>query len=513
MRKIDKIPGILTFLTIIIFSILGTEIQAQSVSDKIDALKQIENQSEFAKKAVSYGIEYLKDNNVQDASTFFKLAQDRLKKSSRGAMQSVRLMVLDESLACCARSYRVQTYLMDLIDNVAKDDKKNVLQNELKNHINSLNAATTDAVQLARLYTIVGKHIDDIDYLEELKESNGISLTKNKLESEKDAIAANLTKAEREKLNLASTVELSQKQIANLENVSDSMNTVISLKDQQLREIQYQRQIDSVVQMFSELQISQKEEIIALKDASNRRMMYVIIGTVLALLLVAYSFFRSVKFNRQLNLEKAKSEELLLNILPANIATEIKEKGKVSTREYENSTVLFSDFRGFSQIAKQVSASELVKDLNECFTEFDKLAKKHNVEKIKTIGDAYMCIGGLPEPSDNSTSNVIKMGLEMQAFLEKWNAKREKEGKPPFQARIGVHTGKVAAGVVGFNKFCYDVWGDTVNVASRIESNGIVNKVNISESTKKRLNESYNFHSRGEVEIKNMGAIKMYYIV
>jgi class 3 adenylate cyclase len=479
----------------------------------MEELKKIENTNDFVKKAIDQGIVYIRANSIQEANIFFDAAQDKMKKKSRGGEQAVRLSILDKTISCCKNSSPVRNYILNLLEEIAKADKKKVLGNDLKPNIETLNRATSDPIQLANLYATVELYSSDQEYLQFLKNNNGGSLARSQLESEKQAIAANLSKAERARLNLTSTVELSQKQIANLESASDSMNTVITLKDQQLREIKYQRQIDSVVQMYSELQISQKEELITLKDASNTRMLYAIIGTVLALILLAFSFYKSVLFNRQLHLEKAKSDELLLNILPANIAREIKENGKVNTREYENSTVLFSDFLGFSQIAKKVSASELVADLNTCFTAFDKLAKKYNVEKIKTIGDAYMCIGGIPEPSENSAENVINMGIEMQGFLEKWNEERELMGKPPLQARIGVHTGKVAAGVVGFNKFCYDVWGDTVNVASRIESNGIVNKVNVSESTKNLLRKEYKFHSRGEVEIKNMGSIKMYYII
>lgn len=503
-------------LFLMLYLIMVSSVNAQSVSDQLKELNAIEKSNDYVKKAVSIGMNYVRSNNIQDAIVFFEAAQDKV-DNSKGAEQSVRFNILEEVTSCCLQNARTRSYVLDLMEKIAKDDKKRVLSHMLIENIDKFNTTTTDATDLAKLYSLVEKYIKDPEYLEKLKKSNGINLTQKQLESEKRAIAANLSKAEREKLNLKqnleSTVESSQKQIANLESISDSMNTVITLKDQQLREIKFQRQIDSVVQMYSELQISQKEELIALKDASNRRMMYAIIGTVIALVLLAFSFYKSVLFNRQLHLEKAKSEELLLNILPANIAKEIKENGKVNTREYENSTVLFSDFLGFSQIAKQISAPELVDDLNTCFTAFDKLAKKYNVEKIKTIGDAYMCIGGIPEPTANSAENVINMGLEMQAFLEKWNKERERKGKPPLEARIGVHTGKVAAGVVGFNKFCYDVWGDTVNVASRIESNGIVNKVNVSEATKNLLKKEYRFHSRGEVEIKNMGAIKMYYII
>lgn len=502
-------------LVFILFVLNSIPVAAQSAEDKMEELKAIGNNNEFLKKALGYGMDYVRANKLENATDFFDAAQDKVK--SKGAEQSVRFSILEQTMNCCMNSPQVRVYALDLMEKISKDDKKQVLSNMLKGSVEKFNANTTDAVHLAKLYSIVEKYLKDPDYIEILKNSNGINLTKSQLELEKKTIAANLTKAEREKLNLKqnleSTVESSQRQISSLESASDSMTAVISLKDQQLRDIQFQRQIDSVVQMYSELQISQKEELIALKDASNTRMMYAIFGTVLALVLLAFSFYKSVLFNRQLHLEKAKSEELLLNILPANIAKEIKENGKVNTREYENSTVLFSDFHGFSQVAKQLSASELVADLNTCFTAFDKLAQKYNVEKIKTIGDAYMCIGGIPEPTIDSTENVINMGLEMQAFLEKWNKERELIGKPPLQARIGVHTGKVAAGVVGFNKFCYDVWGDTVNVASRIESNGILNKVNVSESTKNLLRNGYKFHSRGEIEIKNMGAVKMYYII
>jgi len=508
----QKYPSVLLLLIGLIF-FYQLPVQSQSTTKQLEELKQINSPSAYAKKAIKIGIEYLRKNEITKSDIFFDAAEEKVRKQSKSAAQSIRLEILDESVNCCIQMASIRKLMLGKIEEIIKDDKKKVLGGKLKNIFESINQSSSDPTQLATLYRLVENYTDDQDYLRWLKANNGANLARSQLESEKKAIAKSLNQAEREKQNLSTTLKLNEEQLQSLESASDSMNTLISLRDQQLRELKFERQIDSFEQAHQELLISQKEEIIDIKDASNRRMMYAIIGTIIALILMALSLLKSIQINKQLNEEKAHSEELLLNILPANIAEEIKANGKVNTREYENSTVLFSDFLGFSQIAKKVSAAELVDDLNTCFTAFDKMAEKYGVEKIKTIGDAYMCIGGIPEPHENSALNVVKMGIEMQSFLEQWNQEREIEGKPALHARIGIHTGKVAAGVVGFNKFCYDVWGDTVNVASRMESNGIVNKVNLSETTARLLQDQYQFHSRGEIEIKNMGAVRMYYII
>ncbi len=208
--------------------------------------------------------------------------------------------------------------------------------------------------------------------------------------------------------------------------------------------------------------------------------------------------------------EREKSENLLLNILPAPIATELKEKGTATAKVYDLVTILFTDFGGFTKISYDMSADELIDDLNICFVAFDNIVEKYGMEKIKTIGDSYMCAGGVPIPDSVSPSDVIKAALEMNAFMKKRLTEYESQDKEYWGTRIGIHSGVVVAGVVGKNKFAYDIWGNAVNVASRMESGAEMNTINISAVTYELIKDDFNCTYRGEFPIKNAGMMKMY---
>jgi class 3 adenylate cyclase len=214
----------------------------------------------------------------------------------------------------------------------------------------------------------------------------------------------------------------------------------------------------------------------------------------------------------ELREEKKKSDDLLLNILPAEIAEELKQKGSAVARDYEKVTVMFTDFKDFTKISEQLTPTELVKEIDFCFSAFDRIIQKHGVEKIKTIGDAYMCVGGLPLASNTHAYDVVNAALEIRNFMEKHNHEKQLKGQHQFRIRIGIHTGSVVAGIVGVKKFAYDIWGDTVNIASRIESSGEPSKVNISGSTYELVKNNFNCSYRGKIEAKNKGQIDMYFV-
>ena len=218
------------------------------------------------------------------------------------------------------------------------------------------------------------------------------------------------------------------------------------------------------------------------------------------------------KKNKEIQEEQERSEELLLNILPKDIASELKENAKVQTRKFEACTVCFTDFINFSRISQLLSPEDLIEALDECFKAFDEIISKHNVEKIKTIGDSYMCAAGVPITNKSHATDAVKAAVEMVAFLEEWNHKREENGQIRFDARIGIHTGPIIAGVVGIKKFAYDIWGDTVNVAARMESKSEAQRINISQSTYELIKEEFSCHSRGCLDVKNMKDLEMYYV-
>ncbi len=212
--------------------------------------------------------------------------------------------------------------------------------------------------------------------------------------------------------------------------------------------------------------------------------------------------------------EKDISEGLLLNILPAEVAEELKQKGYADAQHFDTATILFTDFKGFTQASEKLTPRELVEELNVCFKAFDDIITQRGIEKIKTIGDAYMCAGGLPDPKTSSPIAVVHAALEMQAFMEQRKMERDALGEPAFEMRLGIHTGPVVAGIVGVKKFQYDIWGDTVNTASRMESSGEVGHVNISESTYELVKDApeFFFKSRGKVQAKGKGEMEMFFV-
>ncbi len=210
--------------------------------------------------------------------------------------------------------------------------------------------------------------------------------------------------------------------------------------------------------------------------------------------------------------EQRKSDELLLNILPFSIAKQLKETGEAVPQHYKKATVLFTDFKGFTRMASTLSPEQIIKELNYCFLAFDEILEKYGLEKIKTIGDSYMCAGGLPIANDTNPVDTVRVALEIQKFMTEWQASREKEGKETWHLRIGIHTGELVAGVVGKKKFAYDIWGDAVNIASRMESNGETDKINISETTYQLIKEHFECEFRGNLPVKNVGNVGMYFV-
>ncbi len=213
--------------------------------------------------------------------------------------------------------------------------------------------------------------------------------------------------------------------------------------------------------------------------------------------------------NRQLLEAQEKSERLLLNILPGPIAEQLKQSPDIIAESFADVTVLFADIVNFTQMTETRSAASLVKFLNQVFSRFDRLAEHYGLEKIKTIGDAYMVAAGLPQPQNNHVAAVAAMAVDMQKTLEDFNAETGQD----IALRIGIHTGPVVAGVIGLKKFAYDLWGDTVNTASRMESHGVPNRIQISEATYRRLlacGESYEFYPRGPIIIKGKGSMVTY---
>ncbi len=214
----------------------------------------------------------------------------------------------------------------------------------------------------------------------------------------------------------------------------------------------------------------------------------------------------------ELMIEKKKTDELLLNILPAETAEELKATGMAKAKNYANVTVLFADFKGFTEISEKLNPDQLVSDLNYCFSGFDSICGKYRIEKIKTIGDAYMCAAGLPVINETHPADMINAAIEIRDFMQQFKLAKESRGERPFEIRIGVNTGSVVAGIVGIKKFAYDVWGNTVNIASRMESSGEAGKINISGTTYTLIKDNFICAWRGKISAKGIGEIDMYFV-
>ncbi|MCG9873421.1 MAG: response regulator [Leptospiraceae bacterium] len=213
-------------------------------------------------------------------------------------------------------------------------------------------------------------------------------------------------------------------------------------------------------------------------------------------------------------LEKSlqESERLLRNILPEKIADRLKSQGFDKPEYFESVSVLFTDFKGFTDVAEFMSPDELVEQLDLCFAQFDAIVEMYGVEKLKTIGDSYMAAGGIPVSNQTHPVDLIRAAMEIKQFMDMTKNLRKDQGLPYWELRIGIHTGPVVAGVIGNKKFAYDMWGDTVNTASRMESSGEVGRVNISRDTYDRVKDFFLCHYRGKIPAKNKGSIDMFFV-
>jgi adenylate cyclase len=220
-------------------------------------------------------------------------------------------------------------------------------------------------------------------------------------------------------------------------------------------------------------------------------------------------FIKRKQAEAALKQEQQETERLLLNILPKEIAEKLKGETQTIADTFDNVTVLFADLVGFTQLASELSAIEIVEILNIIFSQFDYLIEQHDLEKIKTIGDAYMIVGGLPIPNPFHETAMINMALDMLKSIAEFNRKTQNN----LSLRIGIHTGSVVAGVIGTKKFIYDLWGDTVNIASRMESQGIAGKIQVTEDIYQRLKDSYLFEKRGAINIKGKGEMLTYFLL
>lgn len=316
-------------------------------------------------------------------------------------------------------------------------------------------------------------------------------------------------------------------------DIKDSIYTEESLN--QIADMQTKYETEKQIEEISLLK--KESEVQTLKYSRGKLFVFFISGTLILFIIFATLTFRAYRMNKKAKIaleiqnkeiseqkeqitrsradlahEKQKSDNLLLNILPFETAEELKTNGYASVRHYNHVSVMFTDFVDFTRITENLTPVELIGELNKFFIRFDDIIGKYNLEKIKTIGDAYMCAGGLPHRDSENPKKLALAALEIQKFVNECNKEKLENNEPLWEIRIGIHTGDIIAGVVGKKKFAYDIWGDTVNTASRMESSGESGKINISGHTYKYVRDYFDCTYRGKVKAKNKEDIDMYFI-
>jgi adenylate cyclase len=321
--------------------------------------------------------------------------------------------------------------------------------------------------------------------------------------------------------------EITQKDAALSQISQEKMraDSLIKTKARLLDNLSKEQMVDSIVRARQERELQAQKTRLAEAELEQKKSTYlrnilgILAGFAIILMALFYLRFRaknrmakdlSAK-NAQIEAAQKRSDALLLNILPPAIADELKARNKVAARKYEKATVMFIDFKGFTNVAEKLSPELLVEELDFCFSNFDRIIGQYRIEKIKTIGDAYMCASGLSD-MNASPSDIVRAALEIQDFMLALKAERLSRAMPYFEARIGIHVGPVVAGVVGAKKFAYDIWGDTVNIAARMEETCEIGRVNVSEDAYWLAKYEFEWQYRGKVAAKNKGQMDMYYV-
>ena len=466
-EKTDREQGIIYIAIADVYSLRGDHNNSiRYYQNAIDILRKENDSINIASVLLNAGDEYLNENKLNTAMIFFKESAEIFKKLNHE-------MGVAYNLGNIGMVYAKQ----------GRDDLAKTNLNEAIEILEKLKDYSPISIYLNNLSDI---------YLKQNDWSAALSYSKRSLElAQKYGLKDQISDA-----NLQIS-ELYEKE-GNTEESLKYYKNYIAYKDS------LESSFQEVTELRTDFEISKKQIEVDLLNQQKRNKNILVFTMIFILGLTAY-------FYRKIVGEKKKSENLLLNILPTGTAKELKDTGKVQAKKFGSITVLFADFQAFTRYSQELSPKALVKTVDYYFSSFDKIIEKHGLEKIKTIGDCYMCAGGLPFETNDHAFKVVLAAFDIAQFVEKAKNLNE-EDIAHFDVRIGINTGPVVAGVVGTKKFAYDIWGDTVNVASRMETNSLAGKINVSENTYQLIKDTFDCEFRGEIDVKNKGMMKMYFV-
>ncbi len=467
---------------------------------------------------------YLNNKDYYNAQTFNREALRLAKKGNNTSVLVAALLVsskINEALydfEAAMADYRLYLKISDSVTSATNAKKRELLQQQF----------VIDRSEREIEKLLADEDLKDVEY-QRMKLENATKEQQLRIFRQNDSIQR--FTIENQKLEKQRVIQekLLAEERYNAEKKDREINDLRQREIIQTLELEKQKALQREKENEIEL-LNKEKQINDLNLKKIRARNKFLIGIAALALVVLYLVYRMLRFSKrtnkilikqnneierqrdEINYEHERSEKLLLNILPKETAEELKEKGSATPRHYEMVSVLFTDFVGFTKIAEKLTAEELVEELNRSFLEFDRIIDKYGLEKIKTIGDAYMCAGGIPVPNTTNPFDIVRAGLEIRDFMTRLKNEKEARGEDFWELRIGIHTGDVIAGVVGKNKFAYDIWGDAVNTASRMESSGVPGKVNISGATYELIKDKFRCTYRGKVKAKNKGEIDMYIV-
>ncbi|WP_338764874.1 adenylate/guanylate cyclase domain-containing protein [Bernardetia sp. ABR2-2B] len=521
---------------------------SQNIETQYKTAKNQGNSNKAGKLAYQIGQRYYKEGNEQKAINYLKEAASfslRVKDyKNLGQVYSLLGVIYkkNKNYSLAIFNYSKATQAYNMLGNKKMVASSHYLEGILYADAQQYDKAITvlkETIRIANQANATDLVLQSTEYLSKIYrkkgDKNNADLYENVKEEIKDQAEDVMALEEQKDALLVDSASISKTELEKKKKVAEKIEEQQKAKTLTIEELLERNSFksDSLEQLHAKA--------VAGREADQKLFMYVIGGVAFfAVILIIFIIIQSntVKAKKKANKElasanhelaakneeieqqkemieseKERSEALLLNILPKEIAEELKHNVELHPRSYDQVSVIFTDFKGFTQVAEQLTPEELINELAECFSEFDTICEKWNIERIKTMGDAYMCAGGVPTSNYTNPVDAVSAAMEMQEVIEQLKQKKILQGKPYFEMRLGIHTGPVVAGVVGKKRFAYDIWGDTVNLAARMESSGEVGRVNISEYTYSLVRDYFFCSYRGKVEAKNKGEVDMYFVV